>query len=38
MLDTITIDPALWPTSALIDWIGILQARETSVPRGAPSA
>ncbi|HEX5611132.1 MAG TPA: alpha-2-macroglobulin family protein, partial [Burkholderiales bacterium] len=25
MLDSITIDPALWPTSALIDWIGILQ-------------
>lgn len=25
MLDAITIDPALWPTSALIDWIGILK-------------
>jgi hypothetical protein len=25
MLDSITIDPPLWPTSALIDWIGILQ-------------
>ena len=25
MLDAITIDPPLWPTSALIDWIGILQ-------------
>ena len=25
MLDTIAIDPALWPTSALIDWIGILK-------------
>jgi alpha-2-macroglobulin len=25
MLDSITIDPPLWPTSALVDWIGILQ-------------
>src|SRR5262249_21696160 len=25
MIDTIAIDPALWPTSALIDWIGILK-------------
>jgi alpha-2-macroglobulin len=25
MLDAIAIDPARWPTSALIDWIGILQ-------------
>ncbi len=25
MLESITIDPALWPTSALIDWIGILK-------------
>ncbi|MEO8442290.1 MAG: alpha-2-macroglobulin family protein, partial [Betaproteobacteria bacterium] len=32
MLDTITIDPALWPTSALIDWIGILQ-RVSNVPK-----
>jgi hypothetical protein len=32
MLDTITIDPALWPTSALIDWIGILQ-RVADVPK-----
>jgi uncharacterized protein YfaS (alpha-2-macroglobulin family) len=28
MLDSITIDPPLWPTSALIDWIGILQRVE----------
>ena len=28
MLDTIAIDPALWPTSALIDWIGILKRVE----------
>jgi len=32
MLDTITIDPALWPTSALVDWIGILQ-RVNGVPK-----
>ena len=32
MLDTIGIDPALWPTSALIDWIGILQ-RVKEVPK-----
>ncbi len=25
LLDTIAVDPALWPTSALIDWIGILK-------------
>lgn len=34
MLDSITIDPALWPTSALIDWIGILK-RVNGVPRRA---
>jgi hypothetical protein len=28
MLESITIDPPLWPTSALIDWIGILQRVE----------
>ena len=28
MLESITVDPALWPTSALIDWIGILQRVE----------
>ena len=32
MLDSITIDPALWPTSALIDWIGILK-RVKAIPR-----
>jgi len=32
MLDSITIDPPLWPTSALVDWIGILQ-RVPSVPQ-----
>ncbi|HEX2827960.1 MAG TPA: MG2 domain-containing protein [Burkholderiales bacterium] len=32
MLDSITIDPALWPTSALIDWIGILK-RVKNVPQ-----
>jgi alpha-2-macroglobulin len=31
MLDSITIDPPLWPTSALIDWIGIL-ARVDAIP------
>jgi uncharacterized protein YfaS (alpha-2-macroglobulin family) len=29
MLDTMEIAPALWPTSALIDWIGILKRMET---------
>ena len=28
MLDSITIDPARWPTSSVIDWIGILQRVE----------
>jgi uncharacterized protein YfaS (alpha-2-macroglobulin family) len=28
MLESITIDPPLWPTSALVDWIGILQRVE----------
>ncbi len=32
MLDSIAIEPALWPTSALIDWIGILK-RVSSVPQ-----
>jgi hypothetical protein len=32
MLEAITIDPARWPTSALLDWIGILQ-RVEAVPR-----
>ena len=34
MLDSITIDPTLWPTSALIDWIGILK-RVNGVPKRA---
>ena len=33
MLDSITLDPALWPTSALIDWIGILQRVESVARR-----
>jgi uncharacterized protein YfaS (alpha-2-macroglobulin family) len=32
MLDSITLDPPLWPTSALVDWIGILQ-RVRDLPR-----
>ena len=32
MLDPLTIDPALWPTSALIDWIGILK-RVEDIPK-----
>ncbi len=32
MLDSITIEPNLWPTSAVLDWIGILQ-RVENVPR-----
>lgn len=32
MLDSISVDPPLWPTSALVDWIGILQ-RLPAVPR-----
>ncbi len=31
-LESIAIDPALWPTSALIDWIGILK-RVKGVPQ-----
>ncbi len=34
MLDSIAVDPASWPTSALIDWIGILK-RVDGVPRRA---
>lgn len=34
MLDSIPIDPTLWPTSAVIDWIGIL-SRVDAVPRRA---
>jgi uncharacterized protein YfaS (alpha-2-macroglobulin family) len=32
MLESITVDPPLWPTSALLDWIGILQ-RLPAVPQ-----
>ena len=31
MLDSLTIDPSLWPTSAVLDWLGILQ-RVPGVP------
>ena len=34
MLDPIAIEPELWPTSALIDWIGILK-RVNGVPKRA---
>ncbi|HVP71257.1 MAG TPA: alpha-2-macroglobulin family protein, partial [Gemmatimonadaceae bacterium] len=34
MLDSIAIDPARWPTSAVIDWIGILQ-RVQGIPERA---
>jgi len=33
MLDSITIDPNLWPTSAVLDWLDILRHQ-----RGIPSA
>jgi alpha-2-macroglobulin len=33
MLDSISVDPPLWPSSALIDWIGILK-RVDHVPDG----
>ncbi len=32
MLDTIAVEPNLWPTSALLDWINILQ-RVKNIPR-----
>ncbi len=32
MLDSITIEPALWPTSAVLDWASILQ-RVGGIPR-----
>ena len=32
MLDSLTIEPNLWPTSAVIDWLGILR-RVDAVPR-----
>src|SRR5262249_43442774 len=28
MIDSITVDPPLWPTSGLLDWVGILQRVE----------
>ncbi|MGS0743634.1 alpha-2-macroglobulin family protein [Glaciimonas sp. GG7] len=34
MLDAIQLSPNLWPTSALLDWINILQ-RTTSIPERA---
>lgn len=34
MLDSITIEPNLWPTSAVIDWLGILD-RVKGIPRAA---
>jgi hypothetical protein len=35
MLTSIELEPQLWPTSAVIDWLGLLQ-RQTDVPRRAP--
>ena len=37
MLDSITIEPNLWPTSAVIDWLGILR-RVKAIPQGATEA
>lgn len=34
MLDSITIEPNLWPTSAVIDWLGILD-RVKGIPNAA---
>jgi alpha-2-macroglobulin len=34
MLDSITIEPNLWPTSAIIDWLGILD-RVKGIPNAA---
>jgi uncharacterized protein YfaS (alpha-2-macroglobulin family) len=34
MLDSLTIEPELWPTSAVIDWLGVLR-RVKSVPQAA---
>ncbi len=34
MLDTITIEPTLWPTSALLDWLNILQRLESAAETG----
>jgi uncharacterized protein YfaS (alpha-2-macroglobulin family) len=35
MLDSITIEPSLWPTSAVIDWLGILRNVESLKQRDA---
>ena len=35
MLDSITIEPNLWPTSALLDWLNILQRLEKMPKRAA---
>jgi hypothetical protein len=34
MLDSIAIEPNLWPTSAVLDWLGILQ-RVPNIPKAA---
>jgi alpha-2-macroglobulin len=34
MLDSLTVEPELWPTSAILDWLGVLR-RVTSVPQAA---
>jgi alpha-2-macroglobulin len=34
MLDSITLEPNLWPTSAVLDWLGILK-RVDGIPRAA---
>jgi hypothetical protein len=34
MLDSLTIEPELWPTSAVIDWLGVLR-RVESIPQAA---
>jgi uncharacterized protein YfaS (alpha-2-macroglobulin family) len=34
MLDSLTIEPNLWPTSAVIDWLGLLE-RSARLPRRA---
>ena len=35
MLDALTIEPALWPTSAILDWLGILERLPTVAGRDA---
>lgn len=34
MLDSLTVEPDLWPTSAVIDWLGILQRVAGADPDG----